>query len=109
MIDFRSTSEAFGIIEYYNLKGETVKTYPLSDLELYVELKEYHIEVDTIITNGKKYWDPECEEEEISIETPISEYIDDNWEWLTKEFYNFKNPINHLAKNTEQETLRSIK
>jgi hypothetical protein len=102
MIDFKSTYDQNDIIHFLNENGETVKTYAMADLESYVVGNGLNI--TTVSANGCISSDPNIIEEEI--ETPVTDYINDNWGLLTKEFYNFKNKEDFKSGNTEQETRR---
>lgn len=86
LIDFSATAEQNGIIEYYNQNGEVVKTYPIEKLDNFVY--EHGMNKD---------------------EESVEKYIDNNWSMVTEVFYNEFNPSGHVAKNTEQETLRDMK
>ena len=112
MIDFKYTEEQNGIITFVNEKGETVKTYPLSELEQYVKdtfanltyehVSEYSGNGDS---NDPRNWDGEDKE----VYEPINEYIDSNWYDITEKFYNAKNPTEYQAKNRIQETRKALR
>lgn len=84
MIDFNYTEKQNGIITFVNEKGEAVKRYALSELEQYVKDKLLNLDYKWI-QNEKG------EPEEIEVCQDITEYIDENFEKLTEDFYNFKN------------------
>jgi len=91
VIDFKATSSTDTLIEYYNNRGELVKTYQLSELEQYVVSNELNVTTETISLNGKSQFDPEVLEQEILTVVPLDVYIDLEWFDLTEKFFNYKN------------------
>lgn len=107
MIDFTATHEQNGIIGFENDKGETVKSYPLSELEQFVIDKQLNIISETVHVSGSGIpCDPNNTDEEIETEQSVSDFIDNNWEWVTKAFYIDRNPSEFKSFNNLQETRR---
>lgn len=113
MIDFSYTSEQNGIVSFVNDKGETVRTYPLSELDQFVIDKNLNIsyEHDSEYighgdSNDPRNWD--------SIEREVyelpSDWLDDqdNFVSACEMFYKHKNPHEFKPFNREQETIRRV-
>jgi len=81
-IDFDYNAEIRGKVQYFDFNGNLVIEYPMIELHLWLSKEEYPLD---------------------------NRYLDDNWVKLSTEFYNFKNPSKHIAKNTQQETNRDLK
>lgn len=111
MINFNHTAEINGQIEFVNEKGETVSTYHLTELEDFVICKGLNTKHETVETSGSSWGgNPNYTEEEIEVTTPVSEWLDneDNFLSATEKFYNFKNPHEFKSANSEQETIRRV-
>lgn len=104
MVDFKSTWQYKGFIGFVNDRNETVKRYSVEDFELWVlESKSIPIpEAEFKPLTVHKEWFGKFKE------WCLSEYIDDNFNSLTTEFYLSNNPTEHKANNTPQKTLRQI-
>lgn len=103
MIDFTSTSwNEQNLIEFYNEKIQVVKTYPMEELEAYVTKSLLNLTYDHIEgENG----DPQ----EVEVYEPVSEYIDNNWDVVTKSFYMSNNPSEYQSANRIQETRKALR
>lgn len=100
MIDFNYTEEQNGVITFVNMQGEAVKRYPLSDLEKYVEKHKLNWEYSHEVIGGSgMVCDPNTDFEEVLSVVPISIWIDDNFDTVTKDFYIANNPTEHVAKH----------
>lgn len=100
-IDFSYTAQNNQAeIEYYSVRGQIVKTYPLSDLEKWVYM--HGLNLTSVSANGCITSDPNIIEREIEID--IDAYIDDNWKSLTEQFYMAMNPQEYQSNNRPQQT-----
>ena len=117
MIDFSATQtdKTETLIEFVNDNGEVVKTYPLSDLEDYVldnnlnltyEDVFSHQDIRTDHRGNTDYFDVY---EDVEVYQDVTEYIDDNWEELTKQFYISRNPSEFKASAHYNKTKQSLK
>ncbi len=78
IINFNITREnEQGEVEYFNSRGQVVKTYPIQKLNIYVS---GWIDIDS-----------------------ISDYIDNNWLSVTQAFYNAMNPASFQSNNKPQQ------
>jgi len=81
IINFNFTRQnSNGEIEYFNSRGQSVKTYSLSQLNKFV--------LDTT---------------DLIDEEDVSNHLDDFWLSLTQDFYNAMNPNDHKANTTPQQ------
>lgn len=104
-IDFTSTAQNNQAeIEYYNVRGQIVKTYNLSDLENFVMV--HGMNFTSYSTNGCLSSDPNIIEEEIELD--LDAFIDNNWVLLTTKFYNFRNNEDFSSNNKPQQTVKSV-
>jgi len=87
-------------IEYFNDKGEVVKTYHISELDKYVEKNA--LSIYSVSANGKIGIDPNIIEKEMDMGTEA--YIDQNWAKVTQDFYNAMNPNEFKSMNQVQQT-----
>jgi len=102
MIDFNYTEEQNGIITFVNEKGEAVKRYKLSELEAYVTKNLLNLTYDHIEgENG--------EPKEVEVYEPVNEYIDREWDEVTKQFYMANNPSEYQSANRIQETRKALR
>lgn len=113
MIDFEYTEESNGVVSFVNEKGETVKTYPLSELEQYVtsnHLNLSYVSEDTYSGSGDVRDPAEWDSQEVEVVQPVSEYLDDvdNFLSATKAFYIDRNPVEFKSANREQRTIREV-
>lgn len=113
MIDFKATHELNQVIGFVNDKGETVRTYPLSELEKFVSDNYLNLSYENDIeyighgdSRDPRNWDSS----EIEVVTPVNEWLDDldNFISATENFYNFKNPNEFVSANHEQQTIRRV-
>jgi len=103
-IDFTATAQnSKDLIEYFNDKGEVVKTYHISELDKYVEKNA--LSIYSVSANGKIGIDPNIIEKEMDMGTEA--YIDENWLKVTQDFYNAMNQTEHIA-NTKPQQNRGI-
>ena len=110
MIDFKYTEESKGVISYVNQNGDVVKTYPLFELEQYVEANSLNIMYEVESEGGTgMVCDPNTAFNEVEVIQPISDYIDDNFDQVTKDFYMAKNPSEFKPTNRVQETRKALK
>lgn len=111
-IDFTATHELNQVIGFVNDKGETVRTYPLIELENFVierGLNDY-CKSEHVSGTGMPC-DPNNVEEEVSGYVPVNEWLDDldNFLSAAEKFYNFKNPHEFKSFNREQETRKAVR
>lgn len=103
MIDFTSTSwNEQNLIEFYNEKIQVVKTYPMEELEAYVTKKLLNLSYEWV--EGEK-----GEPKEVEVYEPVIEYIDNNWDEVTKSFYMAQNPSEYQSANRIQETRKALR
>jgi len=99
-IDFTATAQnSKDLIEYFNDKGEVVKTYHISELDKYVEKNA--LSIYSVSANGKIGIDPNIIEKEMDMGTEA--YIDQNWLKVTQDFYNAMNPSEFKSENLPQQ------
>ena len=102
IINFSYTAQnKFNEVEFYNTRGQVVRTYPLADLEDYVvenELNSYRIYVGGI---GASIG-PDAEVENKYMD--VSEYLDSFWATATELFYNHMYRSEFESKNLPQQT-----
>jgi len=100
-IDFSYTAQnSLNEIEYFNVRGQIVRTYQLSQLELWV------IEQD-LLNTGEIEEIAECDspfsKHYALIDHPIYDdldnYIENNWQKVTEDFYNAINPTEFKSEN----------
>lgn len=113
MIDFSYTSEQNGIVSFVNDKGETVRSYPLSELEQFVTDNYLNLsyENDSEYSGKGDPRDPRnWDSSEIEVITPVNEWLDDqdNFVSACELFYKHKNPHEFKSFNREQETIRRV-
>jgi len=110
LIDFKHTSQnSQNQIEYYNVRGQVVKTYQLSQLELWV------IEQD-LLNTGEIEEIAECDNPfskhyklmDHPIYDDLDNYIENNWDKVTEDFYNAMNPTEYQANNKPQQTKEAV-
>ena len=112
MIDFNYTSQTEdGQIEFVNEKGETVRTYQLTELENFVieqGLNDYYSK--KIVSGSSWGGNPNFIEEEEFGYVPVNEWLDneENFHSATEKFYNLKNPHEFVSANHEQQTIRRV-
>jgi len=100
-IDFSYTAQnQQAEIEYYNVRGQIVKTYPLSELEKWVWMNGLNL--TSVSANGCIISDPNIIEKEI--EEDIDTYIDNNWRSITEAFYNSVNSPKFKSHNSHKQT-----
>jgi len=104
IIDFKATSEKHGIVEYYNVRGNSVRTYELSRLEEWVIKQGLNLHSES--ANGCISSDPSIIEKEV--ETDITDYLDLNWRSVTEDFYNAMNPNEYKSQNKPQQTKEAV-
>ena len=103
-IDFTATAQnSKDFIEYFNDKGEVVKTYHISELDKYVEKNA--LSIYSVSANGKIGIDPNIVEKEMDMGT--EQYIDQNWLSVTQDFYNSMNQ-NEFKSNNQVQQNRKI-
>lgn len=112
-INFNHTAELNGKIEFVNENGETVRTYPLSELEQFVTDNYLNLsyENDSEYSGKGDARDPRnWDSSEIEVITPVNEWLDDldNFLSAAEKFYNFKNPHEFVSANHEQQTIRRV-
>lgn len=109
MIDFSATAQAADTIEYYNLKGEVVKTYQLSELEKFVTDNRLNISYRHDAEGGTgMVCDPNTDFNEVEVHELLSEYIDNNWLEVTEKFYIANNESAFKSANREQQTRKAL-
>jgi len=84
-IDFSSTFDKDDTIHFCDEYGTTIKMYSMADLIAYVTLNGLNQDV-------------------FGIEIP--NYIDNEWFFITKSFYNSRNKYEFQSFNTPQRTLK---
>ena len=100
-IDFTATSEQHGVVEYYNVRGNSVRSYPLSQLEEWVIKNELHITQGYESKGGTgMISDPNTDFKLIDIEHDVADVLDNSWIELTAMFYNAMNPTEFKSQNT---------
>lgn len=95
MIDFKATQSTNDKVDFLNERGEVVKSYPITDLDLFV----YNNSLNITYNNSTN---PNQEDEVIEI--GIEKYIDDNWFYVTELFYKDMNKSEFQANGTPQKT-----
>ena len=108
MIQFDHTNQTeSGQIEFVNQNGDTVKSYPLSELEQFVTDKQLNISYEHDAVGGTgMVCDPNTDFVEREVTQSVTEYIDNNWDEVTKAFYIERNPSEFKSFNSAQETRR---
>ena len=110
-IDFKATHELNQVIGFVNDKGETVRTYPLTELENFVierGLNDYY--KSEHVSGSGMPCDPNNVEREVTGYVPVNEWLDEqsNFEHACELFYKHKNPHEFKSFNREQETIRRV-
>lgn len=83
IINFNFTRQnSNGEIEYFNSRGQSVKTYYLSQLNKWVQ------------------------EDNFISDDALNDYIDEHWLKVTQDFYNAMNQTEHIANTTPQQNRR---
>lgn len=107
VIDFSATSEQHGVVEYYNVRGNSVRTYPLTKLEEWVIEKDL---LNTGETEEITLSDTPFSKHHKIIDSPIymdiTDYLDLNWRSVTEDFYNAMNPTEFKSQNTPNQIVR---
>jgi len=102
IIKFSDTAQnSLNEIEYFNVRGQIVKTYQLNQLELWV------IEQD-LLNTGEIEEIAECDNPfskhyklmDHPIYDTLDNYIENNWRSVTEDFYNAMNPTEFKSQNT---------
>lgn len=111
MIDFENTHSSQTHVLFCNKYGDTLKSYPISELEQYVYSNNLNIvyEHDSEYCGSGDSNDPRNHTyTEIESRMPVSQYLDENWETVTKDFYISKNPSEFKANNYPQQTKNHV-
>ena len=83
IINFNITRENNnGQVEYFNSRGQAVKTYELHELNEWTQNETFVSDVF------------------------LTEYLDENWVDLTTRFYNAMNPTEFKSQNTPNQIVR---
>lgn len=110
IIDFTSTAQnSQNEIEFFNVRGQIIRTYQLSKLELWV------LEQD-LLNTGDIEEIAECDSPfskhykllNHPIYDDLDNYIDNNWQKVTEDFYNDMNPTAFKANNKPQQTKEAV-
>lgn len=109
VIDFTSTSEQHGVVEYYNVRGNSVRTYELSRLEEWVKKNNLNLSYDHDSDGGTGVVsDPDTNFTEKEVYQDMTDYLDNNWAKVTEDFYNAMNPNDYKSQNKPQQTKETV-
>lgn len=108
-IDFNGTYDQNGKVVFVNKDGNDMISYPMSELEQFVESKQLNVSYDNeseYCVSGDSRDPRNWDNKEVETVQPVSEYIDDNWSEVTEMFYHSLNKSEFKSNNGEQQTRR---
>jgi len=99
-IDFKYTAEKNRIVTYYNVRGQQVKTYELWQLEKFVTDNKLNLSYDWDSECGTgMVSDPNTDFTEKEVYQDVTDYLDENWDKVTEDFYNAMNHTEFKSEN----------
>jgi len=107
VIDFKYTEEKNRIVTYYNVRGQQVKTYELWQLEKFVTDNNLNLSYVCDSDGGTgMVSDPNTDFTEKEVYQEVTDYLDENWDKVTEDFYNAMNPTEFKSQNTPNQILK---
>lgn len=108
IINFQNTAQnSQAQVEFFNSRGQVVKSYPLSVLEGFVIANKLNISSEHEAKGGTgMISDPNTDFIEKAVYEDVTDFLDRTWVETTKAFYIDRNPSEFESNNTPHQTLK---